>query len=35
VGSAMRTVSFFGSAMGEQRAGSKMAQTPVHCHLLN
>jgi hypothetical protein len=33
-GSAIRTVSFFGSAMGEQRAIKKIAQTGVGCHLL-
>jgi hypothetical protein len=33
-GSAMRTVSFFGSAMSDQRAINKIAQTSVRCHLL-
>jgi hypothetical protein len=34
-GSAMRTVSFFGSAMSDQRAIKKIAQTGVCCHLLS
>jgi hypothetical protein len=34
-GSAMRTVSFFGSAMGDQLANKKIAQTEVRCHLQN
>jgi hypothetical protein len=33
-GSAMRTVSFFGSAMSSRRAAKKIAQTGVGCHLL-
>src|ERR1700719_1147459 len=33
-GSAIRTVSFFGSAMCDQRAIKKIAQTGVCCHLL-
>lgn len=32
-GSAIRTVSFFGSAMGDQTVLGKIAQTPVACHL--
>ena len=32
--SAMRTVSFFGSAMSDRRAVKKIAQTGVGCHLL-
>jgi hypothetical protein len=31
-GGAIRTVSFFGSAMSEQRAIKKIAQTGVGCH---
>jgi hypothetical protein len=34
-GSAMRTVSFFGSAMSDQRATNKIAQTGAFCHSLN
>ena len=33
-GSAMRTVSFFGSAMSNQRCNYKFAQTGAGCHLL-
>jgi hypothetical protein len=34
-GSAMRTVSFFGSAMCDQRAPKKIAQTGIGCHSLS
>jgi hypothetical protein len=34
-GSAMRTVSFFGSAISDQLAAKKVAQTEVPCHLQN
>jgi hypothetical protein len=34
-GSAMRTVSFLGSAMSDQRAIKKIAQTGVRCHSLS